>query len=110
MKRWLALAALAALGCSGSPVVNHDQLESEIRQLHSLDEEMGLVEEVFVTRHVPRGIARKHAAYLFQTAREHGEKLAKAQPGPGDESALTRARADAVRLEQRSVALMLQMR
>jgi hypothetical protein len=110
MKRWFALVALVALGCSGSSVMSHDQLESEIRQLHSLDEEMGLVGDIAVSGHITHRFARGHAAYLLQTARAQSEKLAKARPARGDEAALARAQADAMRLEVRSVALMLQFR
>ena len=60
MRRWLVVAALVALGCSGggSSTLSHDQLESELRQLRSLDAETGLVEEEMAVRHVTRGFAR----------------------------------------------------
>jgi hypothetical protein len=102
-------AALVALGCfgGGSTTMSHDELESEMRQLRSLDREQSLVERVLGERHLTRAFTRGHARYLLQTAHEHVQKLAKVTPEPGDESALEQARADAVRLEDRFVALMI---
>jgi len=112
MRRWLVVAALVALGCSGggSSTLSHDQLESELWQLRSLDAETGLVEEEMAVRHVTRGFARGHANYLRQAAHELVHKLAQAKPEAGDEAAWTRAHADAVRLEERFVAMMLRLR
>src|SRR5438105_9044440 len=113
MKRWSpgVVAALIALGCSGggSRAMSHGQLESELRQLRSLDAETGLMEEVIAVRHVTRGFARAHASYLRQAAHERVQALAQARAALGDEAALTRAHADAVRLEQRFVALILRL-
>ena len=112
MRRSLVVAALVALGCSGggSSTMSHDQLESELRQLRSLDAETGLMEEVMAVRHVTRRFARGHANYLRQAAHELVQKLAQLKAEPGDEAALARAHADAVRLEERFVAMMLRLR
>ena len=111
MRRWLVVAALVALGCSGrsSSTTSDDQLESELRQLRSLDAEAGLMEEVMAVRHVTRRFARGHANYLRQAAHELVQKLAQAKSEPGDAAALSRAHANAVRLEERFVALMLRL-
>jgi hypothetical protein len=103
------VAAFIALGCAGSATMSHDELASKERQLHSLDAEEQLAEEVIAARHVPRAVARGHARYLLQSAHEHVQQLAQAKTEPGDEPALVRARANATRLEQRFVALILQV-
>jgi hypothetical protein len=90
--------------------MSHDQLESELRQLRSLDAETGLMEEVMAMRRVTRRFARGHANYLRQAAHELVQELAQAKPEPGDATALARAHADAVRLEERFVALLLRLR
>ncbi len=108
--KWPVVAALITLGCSGSSSMSHGQLDSELRQLRSLDAESGLVDEVIAIRHLTRTFAREHARYLRQAAHEHKQRLAQARPAPGDEAALARAHADAVRLEERFVALILRLR
>lgn len=112
MKRWLPVvaAALIALGCSGASRMSHAELESEMRQLRSLDREQVLVEQAIAQRHLTRMFARGHARYLLQAAHEHVQKLAKVTPPPGDESLLAEARTNAVSLEDRFVALMLMIR
>lgn len=90
--------------------MRHDELESEMRQLRSLDREQSLVERVLADRHLTHSFARGHARYLLTAAHEHVQKLAKVTPESGDESALAEARADAVRLENRFFALLLIVR
>jgi hypothetical protein len=113
MKRWpaAAVAALIALGCSGrggrSSTISRGQLASERRQLRSLDAEAGLMDELIGIRHVTGTFVRGHARYLRQAAHEHVIKLAQAKPEPGDEAALAQASANAVRLEQRFVGVLL---
>jgi hypothetical protein len=68
------------------------------------------MDEVIAIRHVTRTFAREHARYLRQAAHEHAQRLAQAKPAPGDEAALARAHVDAVRLEERFVALLLRLR
>jgi hypothetical protein len=106
MKRWPAAvtAALIACGCSG-----RGSLESELRQLRSLDAEAALMDEVIYVRSVTHKFARGHARYLQQAAHESVQKLAHARPEPGDSTALARAQANAEHLEQRFVALMLRV-
>jgi hypothetical protein len=106
VKRGLGIAALVALACSGPSTMNHDQLESEMRQLRSLDAEVRLVEEIIAARHATHSFARGHARYLQQAAREHVEKLTNVRPGPGDDALLAHAHADALRLEERFGALL----
>ena len=89
--------------------MSHEELESELRQLRSLDAEAALMDEVVHLRTVTHRFARAHAAYLRQAAQERVHTLTQASPAPGDSTALARAQADAVRLEQRFVALMLRV-
>jgi hypothetical protein len=90
--------------------MSHETLESELRQLRSLDAEAALMDEVVHLRSVTHKFARGHAAYLRQAAQESVKKLAQATSEPGDSMALARAQADAVHLEQRFVALLLRVR
>ena len=109
MSRWrlLASALIFALACSGTKTMDREQLASERKQLHSLDEEALLFDRVLLLRRTTRTFARDHAVYLHKTSREIVEKLAKARPAPGAEAEFQRVSADATRLEERFVALLL---
>lgn len=107
---WLASVLLFALACSGSSVLKPDQLESEMRQLRSLGAEETLLRNVAATHHVTRRFARLHAQFMVQTAHEHVAKLAKATAQPGSEGELARARDAATKLEERFIALTLELR
>lgn len=107
---WLASLLLFALACSGSSMMKPDQLESEMRQLRSLDAEEMLLRNVTAAHHVTRRFARLHAKELVKSAHEHVTKLANAAAQPGSEAALARAREAATKLEERFVALTLELR
>lgn len=111
MIRWgmLAGALFLAAACSGSSTLGPEQLQSEMRQLRSLDAEEGLLRQGFAAHRFTRHFAREHARYLHDSAHEHAQKLAQASAKAGDQAELERARAIAGRLEQRFVALMLQL-
>ena len=87
-----------------------DQLESEMRQLRSLDAEETLLRNVSAAHHVTRRFARLHAQELLESAHEHVTKLAKATAQPGSEVQLARAREAATKLEERFIALTLELR
>jgi len=109
MVRWLMTAAFVAVACSGSRTMKHEQLELEMRQLRSLDAEAQLLQDVVAAHHSKSRFALEHARYLQRSAREHVRALAHAQPEPGSEAALERVRAAATRLDERFVALVLEM-
>jgi hypothetical protein len=103
----LASALLLALACSGTSTMDHAQLASERKRLHSLDTEASLFDQILVRRQAPRMFTRGHAAYLHRAAREIAERLANARPAPGTEAEFQQVHADATRLEARFVALLL---
>ena len=109
MTRWLVTAALVAVACSGSPIMTHEQLESEMRHLRSLDAEAQLLQDVVAAHHSKSRFTREHARYLQRSAHEHAHSLAQARSAPGDEAELERVRAAATRLEERFVALVIEM-
>jgi len=109
MTRWLVTAAIVAVACSGSPIMTHEQLESEMRHLRSLDAEAQLLQDVVAAHHSKSRFTREHARYLQRSAHEHAHSLAQARSAPGDEAELERVRAAATRLEERFVALVIEM-
>ena len=107
---WGGLASamvVVGLACSGTPTMDHEQLASAQKQLHSLDAEALLFDQLVARREVTRRFAHAHAFYLHRAAREVSKKLAEARPAPGAEAEFEHVRADATRLEQRFVALVL---
>ena len=110
MSRCAALvgAMVLALACSNA-TMDHNKLASERKRLHALDAEALLFEQVLLLRHTTATYARGHAAYLHQSAREIVEKLAKARPASGAEAEFQGIQADATRLEERFVALLLRL-
>lgn len=84
-------------------------LESEMRQLSSLDAEAQLLQEVVSSRHSQTRFAREHAQYLQRGAHEVTQKLARARPQPGSEAEFERVRAAATRLEQRLVGFVREL-
>ena len=109
MSRWRLLASVLvlALACSQTKTLDHEQLASARTQLHSLDDEALLFDRVMLLHRTTRAFARAHAVYLHRASREIVEKLAQAQPAPGAEAEFQQVRADAIRLEERFVALLL---
>jgi len=109
MNRCLALATalVFALGCSRTSTMDHDQLASERKRLHSLDAEALLFDQVAARRHATRTFERAHAVYLHRAAREIVQQLATARPASGAEAEFQQVSADATRLEERFVALLL---
>jgi hypothetical protein len=105
--RWLALALLFVLGCSRSSVMDHEQLASERKQLHSLDAETALLDRIIATKHATPTFVHAHAEYLRRASHELAQQLGKARAAPGAEAELERLRADATRLEERFIARML---
>ena len=93
MRRWLAAAALFALACSSSTTLSHEQLESEQKQLRSLEAEVTLHETIVSNGRATQSYARGHARYLAQAAQEHITQLAKKTPAPGDEAEFRRLQA-----------------
>jgi len=59
MTRWLVTAAIVAVACSGSPIMTHEQLESEMRHLRSLDAEAQLLQDVVAARTSTRTRSRR---------------------------------------------------
>ena len=111
MSRWvdavLAGALAFGLACSGSSTLDHDQLASERKQLHSLDAETALLDRIIADKHATPTFVHAHAEYLRRAAHELAQRLAKAQAAPGAEAELEHLRADAARLEERFIARML---
>jgi hypothetical protein len=105
--RLLASVLCFALACSGTKTMDREQLASERRQLHSLDDEALLFDRVMLLRRTTRTFAHAHAVYLHRASREIAERLARARPAPGAEDEFQRVTADAIRLEERFVALLL---
>ncbi len=106
---WPVIAILVALGCFGSHTLKPEDLAREVRQLRSLDAESQLLEEVVAAHHRKSRFAFEHASYLQRTAHAHAQRLARARLEPGAEAELERVRGDATRLEDRLVALILEM-
>lgn len=109
MSQWrlLAGALCFALACSGTRTMDRDQLASERKQLHSLDDEALLFDRVILLRRTTLTFVRAHAVYLHRQSHEIVERLANARPAPGAEAEFQLVRADATRLEERFVALLL---
>jgi hypothetical protein len=105
----LAVALLLAAACAGSSPLGPEQLQGEMRQLGSLDAEEGLLREGLAAHRFTLRFAQAHARYLHDSAQQHAQKLAQASATAADQAELERARAMAGRLEQRFVALMLQL-
>jgi hypothetical protein len=107
--RWggLAGALVFALACSRTPTMDHEQLASERKQLHSLEHESVLFDQVVAQQRVTLTYARIHSVYLHRAARDVAQTLATARPAPGAEAEFQQVSADATRLEQRFVALLL---
>ena len=79
MRRGLALALLFLLGCSRSPVMDHEQLASERKQLHSLDAETALLDRIIATKHATPTFVHAHAEYLRRASHELAQQLGKAR-------------------------------
>jgi hypothetical protein len=113
MSRWrgggIAGVLVLALGCSGSSTLNQQQLASERRRVHSLDAEAGLFEQVYGTRQATRTYGRGHAAYLLHAARDLVQELSHTRPAAGAEAEFQQVQADATRLEERFVGLLLRI-
>jgi hypothetical protein len=110
MKSWAPITLLLVVACSGSTTMTQQQLAGEMKQLRALEAESALFWEVGSDGHLTRRFARAHAAYLYQTAVEHERKFAKATPAPGAEREFAQARATAIHLVERLIAMRLQIR
>jgi hypothetical protein len=78
--------------------MTREQLDSELRQLTSLESEEELLNEVASQGRLTEIFIREHAAYLAEQARAAAKKLSQATPAPGLESELQAARDRARRL------------